>query len=64
MHQVNKCYLVHENKHNATLDYIYIQPSKIKVGNGNAHLNADLFPYLHGNIIAEQMISNWSMLFM
>ena len=24
MHQDNKCYLVHENKHNATLDYIYI----------------------------------------
>ena len=24
MHLVNKCYLVHENKHNATLDYIYI----------------------------------------
>ena len=23
MHQDNKCYLVHENKHNATLDYIY-----------------------------------------
>ena len=22
MHQDNKCYLVHENKHNATLDYI------------------------------------------
>ena len=22
MHLVNKCYLVHENKHNATLDYI------------------------------------------
>ena len=36
---------------------MHIQPSKIKVGNGNADLIAELFPYLHGKNIAEQIIS-------
>ena len=35
-----------------------MQPSIINLGNGNAELDAELFPYFLSIIIAEELISN------